>query len=256
MIYTNLRSAASGALLLSALAASSAHGATLWTTAFTGADGNNRNLVVTNSDLLFTDVLTANDANLTFEDTSFTGTVFMHSGTMASGTYFSPRTNVDNPGAAAPQNGGWWQSEFRYTGGVQMVSLTAISLGVIWSNSLGNLQVGDTVVRDIVLTLDYTLDGTTWQQVAAPQTFDLTVNPGTAAEQLQDRVFSFDSPLTVNHASQDLWLRVRAENTGASAGAYVNLEGIDVQGAVVPEPGAGALLLLGAACGLSRRSRR
>jgi hypothetical protein len=141
-----------------ALGAAATHAATLWTTTFTGADGTNRNLVVTNVDGSFTDVLTADDANLTFQDTSFTGSVFMHSGDMASGTYYSPRTNVDNPGATSPQNGGWWQSEFRYAGGSQAILLSDIVLDMVWSNSSGNLQVGDANVRDITLTLQYSLD--------------------------------------------------------------------------------------------------
>lgn len=237
-----------------ALAAASSPAATLFTTGFTGTSGNARDLTVTSADPSFTDPLTADDANLTFQDTTFTGTVFMHSGTMAAGTYYSPRTNVDNP-AAASQNGGWWQSEFRYSGGVQVVSLNSASLGVVWSNSGGNLQVGDTVIRDITLSLDYSIDGTTWLPVATPQTYNLTVNPGTAAAQLQTRVFSFASPLTVDHAAADLWLRVRADNAGASAGGYVNLQSISVDGAVVPEPGAGVLLLAAGVFGLRRRGR-
>jgi hypothetical protein len=46
---------------------------------------------------VFADALNADDANLTFEDTTFTGTVFMNQNDMASGTYYSPGTNVDSP---------------------------------------------------------------------------------------------------------------------------------------------------------------
>jgi hypothetical protein len=238
-----------------ALGAAATHAATLWTTTFTGADGTNRNLVVTNVDGSFTDVLTADDANLTFQDTSFTGSVFMHSGDMASGTYYSPRTNVDNPGAASPQNGGWWQSEFRYTGGSQAILLSDIVLDMVWSNSSGNLQVGDANVRDITLTLQYSLDaGGLWTNVSAPQTYNLTVNPGTAAQQHQDRIYTFAAPLDVDHATQDLWLRVRAENANATAGAYVNIRDITFNGSVVPEPST-ALLSGLALLGLLRRRR-
>jgi hypothetical protein len=179
----------------------------------------------------------------------------MHSGNMATGTYYSPRTNVDNPGAASPQNGGWWQAEFRYTGGSQSLLLSDIRLDVVWSNSGGNFQVGDAVVRDITLTLDYSLNGgALWTNVSAPQTYNLTVNPGTTAQQVQNRTFTYGTPLAVDHAAQDLWLRVRAENANLTAGAYVNVQQITVNGSVVPEP---STVLLGAfgLLGLLRRRR-
>jgi hypothetical protein len=207
----------------------------LWTTSFTGADGNNRNLVNTNVDPSLTDLLVADDFNLTFGDASFTGTVFMHSGTMASGTYYSPRTNVDNPGAGSPQNGGWWQAEFRYSGGTQTVSLTDVVLNVVWSNSSGSIQTGDATVRDITLTAEYSLNGgADWFDIAAPQTYNLTVSGQNAASQPQDRTFTTASPITANHATQDLWVRVRAENANATAGAYVNISTISFLGSVVP----------------------
>jgi hypothetical protein len=227
---------------------------TLWTTTFSGADGTNRNLINTTGDPSFTDTLTADDANLTFQDTSFSGTVFMHSGTMASGTYYSPRTNVDNPGAASPQNGGWWQTEFRYSGGSQTIDLASIVLDVVWSNSGGNLQVGDANVRDITLTLDYSLNaGSSWTNVSGPQTFNLTVNPGTTTQQHQDRTYAFASALNVDHATQDLWLRVRAENANLTAGAYVNLRDITFNGSVVPEPSVALLGGLGLLSLIRRR---
>jgi len=178
--------------------------------------------------------LSADDANLTFQDTSFTGTVFMHSGSMAAGTDYSPRTNVDNPAAANPQNGGWWQSEFRYTGGSQTIDLTEVEFNVVWTNSSGNFQAGDSSTRDITLTAEYSLNGgASWQQIAAAQTYNLTV-PGTVAQQPQNRVFTFGSPLTVDHATEDLWLRVKAENANATVGAYVNIKSIAFVGFVVP----------------------
>ena len=209
----------------------------LWTTTFTGADGSNRNLVNTNGDSSFTDTLVADDANLTFLDSSFSGTVFMHSGNMAAGTYYSPRTNVDNPGATGGQNGGWWQSEFRYTGGTQSINLSDVVFRIVWSNSSGNLQAGDSSVRDITLTAEYSVNGgANWSSISLPQTYNLTVNPGTAAEQHQNRIFTFGTPLAISHSTQDLWLRVRAENAGATAGAYVDVQSITFQGNVsVPD---------------------
>ncbi|MBN8459060.1 MAG: sulfatase-like hydrolase/transferase [Verrucomicrobia bacterium] len=205
----------------------------LWTTTFTGADGSNRNPVNTNGDSSFTDTLIADDANLTFQDASFSGTVFMHSGNMAAGTYYSPRTNVDNPGATGGQNGGWWQSEFRYTGGSQTINLSDVVFRMVWSNSSGNLQAGDSSVRDITLTAEYSVNGgTSWTGISPPQTYNLTVNPGTTAEQHQNRTFTFGTPLAISHATQDLWLRVRAENAGATAGAYVDVQSITFQGNV------------------------
>lgn len=231
----------------------SAQAAILWTTTFTGADGTARNLVNTNTTL--TDTLSGDDANLTFQDTTFSGTIFMHSGTMATGTYFSPRTNVDNPAAGAPQNGGWWQSEFRYTGGTQTISLESVVFDMVWSNSGGNFQVGDTVVRDITLTAEYSLDGgAIWANLAAPQTYAMTVNPGTAAEQHQERTYTLAGPLAVDHGTQDLWIRLKAENANTTAGAYVDVRDITFNGSVVPEPSAVLLGGLGL-LGLLRRRR-
>jgi hypothetical protein len=207
----------------------------LWITTFTGSDGTNRSLVNTNNDPSFTDTLAADDFNLTFEDTSFTGTVFMHSNNMASGAYYSPRTNVDNPGAVSPQNGGWWQAEFRYTGGSQTVSLTDVLFDVVWSNSSGTIQSGDATVRDITLTAEYSLNGgADWFNISSPQIYNLTVDGQNAAGQHQDRTFTPATPIAVNHATQDLWLRVRAENANATAGAYVNISTITFVGTVVP----------------------
>lgn len=235
--------------------ASPAGAVVLWTTTFSGADGTNRNLSNTAGDVSFTDTLTADDANLTFEDGTFTGTVFMHSGNMATGDHYSPRTNVDNPAAASPQNGGWWQTEFRYTGGSQTVSLDNIVLDVVWSNNLGNVQsiASAGTIRDITLSTEYSLDGgTNWFAVSAAQTYDLTV-VGSAAAQYQDRTFTPGSAILVDHATQDLWLRVRAENANLTAGAYVNIRDITFNGSVVPEPSAGLLGGIGLLALLRRR---
>lgn len=209
-------------------------GSTLWTTTFSGTEGTNRDITQANGAAAFTDTLSADDANLIFQDTSFTGTVFMHSGSMATGTYYSPRTNVDNPAAANPQNGGWWQSELRYSGGSQTVDLTEVNLSMVWSNSSGNFQTGDTSVRDITLSAEYSLNGgTSWLAIATAQTYNLTVN-GVSSSVPQTRAFTFASPLTVDHATEDLSLRVKAENTNATVGAYVNIKSIAFVGFVVP----------------------
>lgn len=209
-------------------------GSTLWTTTFSGTDGTTRDLTNANGAAAFTDTLSADDANLIFQDTSFTGTIFMHSGSMATGTYYSPRTNVDNPAVANPQNGGWWQSEFRYSGGSQTVDLTEVNLSMVWSNSSGNFQTGDTSVRDITLSAEYSLNGgTSWLAIATAQTYNLTVN-GVSSSVPQTRSFTFASPLTVDHATEDLSLRVKAENTNATVGAYVNIKSIAFVGFVVP----------------------
>jgi arylsulfatase A-like enzyme len=209
----------------------------LWTTTFSGADGNSRQLTNTRMAAGFTDTLAADDHGLTFQDSSFTGSVFMHSGAMASGNYYSPRTNVDSPAVASPQNGGWWQAEFRYAGGVQTVDLSDIVLEVLWSNSSGAiLGAGNnygSVIRDVTLGLEYSLDGGgTWTPVAASQTYDLTEPE--AADQTQFRIFTPASALRIDHSTQDLWLRVRAENAHGTAGGYVNLKSISFAGLVVP----------------------
>lgn len=208
----------------------------LWTTTFTGADGTTRNLVNTRGNSSFTDTLAADDANLTFQATTFTGTTFMHSGDMASGTYYSPRTNVDNP-TASGQNGGWWRGEFRYTGGTQRISLSSIAFNVNWSNSSGTIQSASpgTNVRDITVTAEYSLDGgSNWLPAGSPQTYDLTEPAG--QDQLQQRVFTPATPILVNHVTQDLWVRLKAENAGLTAGAYVNIQSIIFNGTVLPGP--------------------
>lgn len=249
------RKAAAVGIALALASLHHTHAAVLWTTTFSGADGTSRTLANTGGGGDFTDTLSATYANLTFQDATFTGTVFMHSGTMASGTYFSPRTNVDNPGAASPQNGGWWQSEFLYAGGTQTISLENVVFDVVWSNSSGNLQAGDASVRDITLTAQYSLNGGgSWTDLSLPQTYNLTVNPGTTAQQHQDRTFTLTTPLEVDHAAEDLWIRVRAENAGGTAGAYVNLRDITFNGTVIPEPAAALLGALGL-LGLLRRRR-
>jgi hypothetical protein len=230
-----------------------AHAVVLWSTTFSGVDGTARTLTNTAGDPSFTDTLTSGYV-LTFEDVSFTGTVFMHSGNMATGDHFSPRTNVDNPGAAAPQNGGWWQGEFQYSGGSQTISLASVVFDVVWSNSSGNRQAGDATVRDITLTAEYSLNGGgAWLPLDAAQTYNLTVPaPATALQQYQNRTFTLASPLTVDHATQDLWLRVKAQNANATAGAYVDLRDITFEGSLIPEPSVALLAGLGL-FGLRRR---
>ena len=240
------------ALLLATLAAlSSSHAAVLWTTTFTGVDEAARTLVSTTGDVSFTDSLTGTAANLTFSDTTFTAPDFKNVG---SRTYFSPNTNVDNPAAAGGQNGGSWQTEFRYSGGSQTISLESVVFDMAWTNSTASFQVGDATVRDITLTGEYSLDGgTTWLALAAAQTYNMTVNPGSTAQQHQDRTFTLTSPLTVNNATQDLWIRVKAENSGISSGAYANIRDITFNGTVVPEPAATLLGSLGLLALLRRR---
>lgn len=239
-------------LLIALLAAvSSADAAVLWTTTFTGTDETARSLVNTAGDASFTDTLAGTAANLTFSDTTFTAPDFKNVG---SRTYFSPNTNVDNPGAGGGQNGGSWQAEFRYAGGSQSISLESVVFDMNWSNSAGTLQAGDTIVRDITLTGEYSLDGgANWFALAAAQTYNMTVNPGDVAAQHQERTFTLGSPLGVDHATQDLWIRVKAENSGATSGAYVNIRDITFNGAVVPEPASALLGTLGLLALLRRR---
>jgi hypothetical protein len=239
-------------LLIAALAAvSSADAAVLWTTTFTGTDETARSLVNTTGDAAFTDTLAGASANLTFSDTTFTAPAFKNVGGR---TYFSPNTNVDNPAAAGGQNGGSWQAEFRYSGGSQTIALESVVFDMVWSNSTGAIQVGDATVRDITLTGEYSLDGgSNWFALAAAQTYNMTVNPGTDAQQHQERTFTLSSTLNIDHATQDLWIRVKAENANATAGGYANLRDITFNGSAVPEPTAALLGSLGLLALLRRR---
>jgi hypothetical protein len=239
-------------LLLAILAAlSSADAAVLWTTTFTGANDTTRTLTNTTGGGAFTDSLSGSYANLTFSDTTFTGSSFKN---VSSGTYFSPNTNVDNPGAGSGQNGGSWQTEFRYTGGTQTISLESIVFDMVWTSSTAAFQVGDATVRDITLTGEYSIDGgANWLALAAAQSYNMTVNPGTIPQQHQDRTFTLASAVNVNHATQDLWIRVKAENSGATAGGYANIRDITFNGSVVPEPTAALLGSLGLLAFFHRR---
>lgn len=230
----------------------SSQAAVLWTTTFSGADGTDRSLSNTNG-AGFTDSITANDSNLTFEDVTFSGTVFMHSGTLSSGIYYSPRTNVDNPAAGGGQNGGWWQTQFDYSGGTSTISLDSVVFDIVRSNSSGNFQTSDTVVRDISFIVDYSLDGgSNWTSLGS-QVIDTTAS--TTSSPTIAATYSFGSPLTADLSGDQLSIRVRAENANATSGAYVNIESIEFNGSVVPEPSSTALIGL-AGLGFILRRRR
>ena len=55
-------------------------------------------------------------------------------------------------------------------------------------------------------------------------------------DQIQVRTFSPGSAISVDHATEDLWLHVRAENAGGTAGAYVDIKSIAFLGNVMPPP--------------------
>lgn len=234
-----------------ALAASPAKAAVLWTSTFSGTDETARLVTNANGDASFTDALTTTVANLTFSDTTFNAPDFMNVGDR---TYFSPNTNVDNPGAGGGQNGGSWQVEFRYSGGSQAISLESVVFDMVWSNSVGTFQPGDATVRDITLTAEYSTDGgANWFSLAAAQTYNMTVNPGDPAQQHQDRTFTLAAPLAIDHAAIDLWIRAGAANANATAGGYANIRDITFNGTVVPEPGVTLLGALGFLALLRRR---
>ncbi|WP_035611983.1 hypothetical protein [Haloferula sp. BvORR071] len=229
------------------LAAAPAHAVVLWTTSFSGTAETSRSLTNTAVDASFTDTLSGTYANLTFSDTSFTGSAFVN---VSGRTYFSPNTNVDNPAAAAPQNGGSWQSEFRYTGGSQTISLDSITFDVNRTSSAGAVATtSDGLLRQVLLTAEYSTDGgVNWFNVDVAKTVNIT--PSITATPDLGQTYSFASPLVVDHSSSsDLWIRFKAENVAESTGAYVNLHNISFNGSVVPEPasallGATGLLLL------------
>lgn len=238
------------ALLLATAAAIPAHAAILWTTTFTGTAETSRSLVNTAVDASFTDSLSGSYANLVFSDTSFTGSAFVNVGAR---TQFSPNTNVDNPGATSPQNGGSWQSEFRYTGGGQSISLESVSFDITRTNNTGIIATtNDSLVRQVILTAEYSTDGgANWFNIAAPKTVNTTPSIVATPDLLQ--TYTFASPLVVDHATTDLWIRFKAENTAESTGGYVNIRDINFSGSVVPEPATALLGSLGMLALLRRR---
>lgn len=229
-----------------------ADGAVLWTTTFSGTTEAARSLAVAAGDPAFTDGLTATSANLTFSDATFTGSPFVNVGGR---TQFSPNTNVDNPAAAAPQNGGSWQSEFRYTGGTQSITLDSVRFDITRTANGGAFATAtDGLLRQVLLTAEYSLDGGgSWTSISAAKTVDTTAS--IAANPELAETYTFASPLTIDHATQDLWLRFKAENTAESTGAYINLQEIAFNGSVVPEPAAPALAIAGLVGLLLRRRR-
>ncbi len=227
-----------------------AQAAILWTTSFTGTTETSRSLVNTAVDAGFTDSLSGSYANLTFSDTSFTGSAFVNVGGR---TQFSPNTNVDNPAASAPQNGGSWQSEFRYSGGSQTISLESVSFDISRTNNTGALAAtNDALIRQVLLTAEYSTDsGANWFSIAAAKTVNVT--PSITATPDLTQTYSFASPLQVDHAATDLWIRFKAENTAESTGAYVNVHSISFSGSVVPEPSATLLGSIGLLALLRRK---
>ena len=238
------------ALLLASAAAVPAHAAILWTTTFTGTDETSRTLVNTAVDAGFTDSLSGSYANLVFSDASFTGSAFVNVGGR---THFSPNTNVDNPAAGSPQNGGSWQSEFRYSGGGQSISLESVSFDITRTNNTGTIAAtNDALVRQVLLTAEYSTDGgANWLNIEAAKTVNVT--PSITATPDLTQTYTFASPLLVDHASTDLWIRFKAENTAESTGGYVNIHDISFSGSVVPEPGSLLLGSLGLLALLRRR---
>lgn len=234
------------------MAPTATHAAVLWTTDFSGSNETARSLVNTNVDSLFTDVLTGTSANLVFSDTSFTGDPFRN---VLSRGAFSPNTNVDNLAPAAPQNGGSWQSEFRYSGGTQEISLESIQFNIVRTNSLDVLQSADATVRDVFLTAEYSLDqGGTWFTIDSPKLVNSTAShPGNVNIAT---LYTFASPLALDHEEEDLWLRFTAENANTTAGAYISINDMNFNGVVVPEPAAVATLMGGMAVLLGSRHRR
>lgn len=238
------------ALLLTTAATAPTQAAILWTTTFTGTAETARSLVNTAVDAGFTDTLSGSSANLVFSDTSFTGSAFVNVGGR---TYFRPNTNVDNPAAASPQNGGSWQSEFRYSGGSQTVSLESVSFDITRTNNVGTIATtSDGMVRQVLLTAEYSTDGgANWFSIAAAKTVNTT--PSITATPDLTQTYTFASPLVVDHATSDLWIRFKAENTAESTGAYVNIHDISFNGSVVPEPATALLGSLGLLALLRRR---
>ena len=238
------------ALLVLASAAAPTQAAILWTTTFTGTAETSRSLVNTAVDASFTDSLSGSYANLVFSDTSFTGSAFVNVGARS---YFSPNTNVDNPAAASPQNGGSWQSEFRYSGGTQTISLDSISFDITRTNNTGVIATtSDGLLRQVLLTAEYSTDGgANWFNIEAAKTANITLSFTPNSDLTQ--TYTFASPLVVDHATTDLWIRFKAENAAESTGAYINIHDMSFNGSVVPEPTTALLGSIGLLALLRRR---
>lgn len=223
----------------------SAYSAVLWTTTFSGTDGTDRVLTNTPGTIVGT---TATDI-LTFQDTSFSGNAFLHNGSTASGIYYSPNTNVDNPSAGGGQNTGSWTSVFNYGAGSTSFSLESISLGLVRFGSTGSFSDGtDGLVRDINFTVEYSLNGGgAWTPIET-KTLDSTAsNPVTNVIPLD---FALATPVTVDLANDQFSVRFTAANTGGNTGAYIGMESVSIN---VPEPSTALLGALGMLALLRRR---
>lgn len=218
----------------------------LFTTSFSGTSGADR--VLTNTPGIFLAATTATDS-ITFSDTTFTGNTFLHVGNSASGNYYDPNTNVDNPGAGAPQNGGSWTSVFNYAG-TGTFSLESISVGAVRFSSAGLFSSPGGGVRDINFTVEYSLNGGgAWTSIGTTNWDSTASDNGNNVVPLS---FTPGAPVAVNLATNQLSLRFTAENTGASLGAYIGMNTVAING-VVPEP---STALLGAIRMLALLRRR
>jgi hypothetical protein len=209
------------------------HAATLWVTTFSGTNNTSGNAsrTITNTPTApFTDTLATTTSALT---RNITGGNFFLTGTNNGFNNYNPNQNVDNASNAG------WNAVFDFNVGTATIDLTDITFRIYRFNSSGATQATDGNNRTVNLTTEYTLDGSTWNQVATSQAVNLTTS--VTGNQFLNQTFTFASPLEVDLANDDFSVRFTVANDNQNSGAFLGINSITFNGTVVPEPTAALL---------------
>lgn len=163
---------------------------------------------------------------------------------------FNPNQNVDNAAGA------FWQGDFNFSG-TGIFEFSSIDFDIYRYNNAGAMQISDSVVRTIDFSSFYTVNGgATWNQIGSTQNVNTTLSNTTNAPDniYINLLFSLNSPISVNLASNQFAIRFRAANDSTNAGANIGINNFNVNSAI-PEPSAILVLTIGWA-GLAGRRRR
>lgn len=228
------------------LSSGSLHAVTLWTTTFTGTvntSGDASRTVVNTPAGTFTDTLSGTTSALT--RSSATGNFFL-TGSNNNFNNYNPNQNVDNAAGAS------WNSIFNFGPGLQTIELTDVTFNVYRFNSSGGIQAFDTVVRNVNISAEYTINGgANWIALAPTVLVDLTASNTTTPNIVLN--FALSSPVTVDMATNDFQIRYTAANNNTNAGAFNGISSMVFNGSVVPEPSVALLGLFGGLGLLLRR---
>jgi hypothetical protein len=162
---------------------------------------------------------------------------------------FNPNQNVDNAANA------FWQGDFSFTG-TGIFEFSSIDFDIYRYNNSGAMQTSDNTVRSVDFSSFYTVNGgATWNQIGSTQNVNTTLSNTSSPSNIYiNLLFSLNSPISVNLASNQFAIRFRAANDNTIAGANIGINNFNVNSAI-PEPSAVPVLTFGLA-GLAGRRRR